>query len=660
MSVIEDKLRQVLEALPRYEPRDAQNRMAMVVDRALSEGLSAVIEAGTGSGKTMAYLVPLLARDEKAVVSTGTIALQSQLMDKDLKFLEEHYGRPFKYALAKGRGNYFCPEHAEEADRTLPPSGDERVQLDNVMDLWRSGGWSGDNAELPFRVEPRLWRQELTSTSEDCHGSRCVHYAECPFVVARRQLEEADVIVANHALYLMDVASGGAVLPRHRFVVFDEAHKLEESAISAFTMTIPKNATRHLLHRIHRRLKGLPFDLEKALVDADDGFQEWAGRQKGRSRRMREEPDLHRVAVEFTEALEDLRVCIAATRSEEYELFGATPEAARSRAAALKDALLAQATSLQLRWQHFAEAFAGTLGADYVEWLEFSEPRGNADEGNGAWFAIHSAPLDVAAFLSENLWPHKVAVLTSATLATNGSLTYIRGRLGLDAAMDVVLPSVFDYASQAVLYVPTGLPSPNDSRYVEAVVRAAVPLLQRTEGHCLMLFTSYRALREAAALLREQNLPYPIRTQEDATRPRLLAWFRGEQNPVLLATASFWEGVDIPGRQLSCVIIDRLPFAHPDDPVVQATTERLKSEGRDWFNDYSLPNAILSLKQGFGRLIRGRHDTGVVCIMDPRIINARYGATVIRSLPPAPVVRSLDHPALERLFPSRRGADAVA
>jgi ATP-dependent DNA helicase DinG len=653
--MVEDKLQQVLEGLPRYEPRPQQAHMAQVVDRAIAEGMNAVIEAGTGSGKTMAYLVPILGQDQRAVVSTGTIALQAQLMDKDLAFLEAAYGRPFKYALAKGRQNYLCPLHMEEADRILPPIGPERDQLDEVVELWRGHTWNGDVAALPFKVDAKLWRDELTCASEECHGARCDHYHRCPYMDARREMEEADIIVANHAMYMTDVASGGAILPKHRIVVFDEAHKVEAAATNAFTVQIGRYATRNLLRKIAKRLKTLPWGIEQALADADDRMLKWVDRAGYRTRRLFNEPQLLDVAAGFVTALADAGDYIKDAPIEEYHLFEEDAEAARSKSILQRDALLAQTMGLEARWTHFLRVLGDgpEAGDDHVHWLECVGVGQRRMQGGEApvLFTLNSAPLDVAEHLKEMLWPHKTSVLTSATLSTQGSLDYIKGRWGLEASMDVILPPVFNYEEQAVVYTPEGLPSPNAPDYNAAIAEAAIPLLERTEGRALFLFTSFKAMREVADILKYRRLPYSIKTQDDWPRPRLLTWFRKEQNPVLLATASFWEGVDIPGATLSCVLIDRLPFAHPDDPVVQANTERMKLAGKDWFNEYSLPASVLTLKQGFGRLIRTHDDYGVVCIMDPRLHTMRYGKLILRSLPPAPIVRSLDAPSFVRLFP---------
>ncbi|HEY3268038.1 MAG TPA: ATP-dependent DNA helicase [Armatimonadota bacterium] len=654
--MVTDKLHQILAELPRYEPRPQQERMAQLVERAIAEGMNAVIEAGTGSGKTMAYLVPLLGQDTRAVISTGTIALQSQLMDKDLKFLERTYGRPFKYVLAKGRQNYLCPLHLEEADRLLPPVGEDREQLDQVMEIWRDGAWDGDVATLPFRVNNTLWRQELTCASEECHGPRCDHYHRCPYVEARRGLEEADIIVANHAMYMTDVASGGAVLPKHKIVVFDEAHKVEDAATNAFTVSVGRFAARNLLRKIVKRLKGIPWAEEQALGDADERFLQWAEKFGFRTRRLYRDPRLLEIAQAFVTALSDILDFIKDAPVDEYILLDDSAESAKQKALLQRDALVAQTQGLMLRWMHFEEVMSEEPGpnANHVHWLQCTgmgqrTALGKADAA--IMFSINSAPLDVASHLRDHLWPFKISILTSATLGTDDSLDFIKRRWGLDASMDVILPPAFDYSQQAVLYAPSGLPSPNAPTYNEAIARAAVPLIERTSGRALYLFTSYKAMREVAEVLREHHMPFPIKTQDDWPRPKLLNWFRAESNPILLATASFWEGVDIPGDTLSCVIIDRLPFAHPEDPVVQANTERLKATGQDWFNDYSLPAAILVLKQGFGRLIRSHEDTGVVCIMDPRLMTMRYGEIIRRSLPNAPVVRSLDDERFRRLFP---------
>ncbi|MGQ9524756.1 MAG: ATP-dependent DNA helicase [Armatimonadota bacterium] len=607
--------------------------MAEMVDQAICQGKHALLEAGTGCGKTMAYLIPLLHRRQKAVISTGTIALQTQLVEKDLVFLSEVFPRPFQFALAKGRGNYLCPAKLVEADRTLPPTDPNRDVLRTVSDAWNSGGWSGDVAELPFTVPAQFWSTELANSYEECSGSKCVFYSQCPFIQAKRLWDQADLVVANHALYFMHLATGGAVLPHHDIVVFDEAHHLESVAQRTLAVEIGRHSAHRLLNRVQRYLRAVPQSITESFLRCDQALFEWVDAQDWRSRRLTDLGPLPEIARSFVLALNDLEQYIKSVDPSQFTLFGDTAEAAQSGAQAARETLLMQATSLKGRWQHFMEACP--RDPEWVHWLEADPSRD--------YFALQSSPLYAGNTLAVKLWPNVCCILTSATLAVGNSFDFIMERLGLspDEADAAAFDSPFDYRQQALLYLPRQLPDPNTSEYSTAITEVIEKLLYCTSGRAFVLFTSYKALREVYQAL-STRLPFPSKSQEELPRGALLDWFRSTPNSVLFATASFWEGIDVPGQALSCVIIDRLPFTHPEDPIHQATVEAMKESGRDWFRDYALPKAILSLRQGFGRLIRTQCDRGIVAILDPRVTSKHYGRIVLASLPPARVVRDLD------------------
>ncbi|HEY3283695.1 MAG TPA: ATP-dependent DNA helicase [Armatimonadota bacterium] len=638
----------VVRELPGYEPRPQQLLMAERVAQALESGEHAILEAGTGCGKTMAYLLPALAAGKRAVVSTGTIALQTQLVEKDLLFIQKHYPGRFSFALAKGMGNYLCLPKYLEADRSLPLNDPNRPVLSQVSERWSGGDWNGDVGALPFKVPPGFWAQELGASWDDCTGSKCSFFEVCPARRARRAAEDADIIVANHALYFTHLAMAEALLPPHDLVIFDEAHHLEDVAIRSLAVEIPRWSTRNLLLKAERRMRGVPTDRRDALASADEALASWVSYQGWRNTRVRDAEELTELARDYLNALTALSTWIKEAPLDDFAALGESPEEAKRFAQGQKESLLMQLWGLVERWTHFADLPEEAEG--WVNWLEA--------DGGRQYFSLQSASLKVADLLREKLWPHRPAVLTSATLSVKGSFDFLQERLGLDSAVSEVIDSPFDYTTQALLYLPRGLPNPNNPEFNRAIVPVIRDLLEHTQGRAFVLFTSYRSLREVAGDLMEE-LPFPCKTQEELPRGALLDWFKSTPNAVLFATSSFWEGVDVPGEQLSCVIMDRLPFAHPDDPIVQATVDTLKEEGRDWFNGYTLPKAIISLKQGFGRLIRTKTDKGVVAILDSRLFTKPYGKLVVHSLPKVPRIFRTDGGQIEALL-NGQGHDAPA
>lgn len=624
----------IVQKLPMYEPRPGQRRMAETVHQAITDGRHAIVEAGTGSGKSFAYMIPLLDEEGPFVVSTGTIALQEQLLGKDIPFIQEASGKRFKVALAKGRGNYLCLQKLWEADRRLPETDPLRPELDRIKNLLSGNGtpdgqpWNGDVAELPFVPTPQLW-EEIASDADDCLGNRCEFYEHSPHRVARSEAAHAHLIVANHALYFADLASGGGILPSHKAVIFDEAHHVPQSATRAFTASIGRYSLTKLMQKIRKRIGMIPDDVVFNLVGLESRLMEWVLRPERPQFRLY--PD--QVFVEIAEGiLENLRI-LRSWLERDVALGNGLDDPELAKKAPLhRQRLIAQLDGLTARWEYFG-SFADNTLAERVNWVEVDRQRGN--------FHLKSAPLDVAPSLKEHLWDQRAGVCVSATLGVDGDFSYFKQQVGLSDTLDLETPSPFDYQKQATLYVPRYLPEPNAPEFAPHARQAIRKILDSTQGRAFVLFTSYKAMHAAFTQLWPQ-LPYPAKKQGDLPRAQLIDWFKSTPHAVLFATSSFWEGVDVPGEALSCVIIDRLPFSVPDDPVVQAHVERLKMQGKDWFREYTLPEAIIRLKQGFGRLIRTSTDRGLVAILDNRLFTKNYGATILRALPDCPRVRDLE------------------
>jgi ATP-dependent DNA helicase DinG len=635
--MIDQVLHEVVSRLPGYERRPQQLDMARIIDGAIRAGRHAILEAGTGSGKSFGYLIPLLESGKKAVISTGTIALQEQLLQKDIPFLQQAYKKELKVAVAKGRSNYVCLRKLREADHSLGALDPLHGQVEQLIQIAFPGGgrggsrWDGDRGSLPFLVDRRLWLDELASDHEDCLASKCPNYLQTPHRLARIACDDADLVIANHALYFTDLITGAGVLPRHDLVVFDEAHHLERAAIQSLTIQVGRWAGTKLLQRVRRRFRDLPLEFAERIDRAEAHVKDLLY-PRGRGQfPIRPGEGLEELAAGVAQELAQLSAWIARADLQQLTMLDDEPhsQVARQRAEIVREQLKATADGLMHRWRCFAAIGSGPsadASETHANWMELDPSRD--------YFELKSAPLEVGKALRSALWTKRTCVLTSATLAVDGGFEYLKRELGIDAADEAVLGSPFDFRQQAVLYVPRGLPLPASPGFMEAVPPVIERILHATSGRAFVLFTSYRMLREVAAQL-AGRLPYPSKTQEDLPRARLIEWFKSTPHSVLFATSTFWEGVDVPGDALSCVIIDKLPFASPDDPVVAARTERMKARGEDWFSDFMLPKAILTLKQGFGRLIRTRTDTGLVAILDRRLVTRGYGPTILRSLPPA-------------------------
>ncbi|HKJ08424.1 MAG TPA: ATP-dependent DNA helicase [Gammaproteobacteria bacterium] len=617
-----------------FAPRVQQQAMAEAVARAIDEHGQLVVEAGTGTGKSFAYLVPALLCGQKVIISTGTRHLQDQLFHRDLPTVRDALGVSARVALLKGRSNYLCLHRMDLAG----PDGRRQAADLHRIQAWAGITRAGDIAELPGIPEDSPLWPRVTSTPDNCLGQECPRVGDCFVMKARRGAQEADLVVINHHLLFADMAlkeeGYGELLPGANAFILDEAHQLEEVASNFFGLTLSSRQLLGLARDAqleHQReagdIQGLPDAarrLEKAVLDARLAFG--AEVRRGPWQTVADNQAV-------SGALEETRVALT-------ELAGYLEQGA-PRGRGLENCWR--------RAQALAERLHLTTEApppDHVHWVE-THTRA---------FSIHLTPLDVAPVMRERISALPSAwIFTSATLAVGQRFEHFAGRLGLDEPHTLQLESPFDYRRNALLYVPPGLPEPNGPGYTGAVVERSVAVLRASRGRAFMLFTSHRALREAAELL-DGRLEYPLLVQGSAPRSELLERFRELGNAVLLGTSSFWEGVDVRGSALSCVIIDKLPFASPGEPVLQARIEALRQSGGNPFRDYQLPNAVLTLKQGIGRLIRDVNDRGVLMLCDPRLLGKPYGRIFLASLPPMSRTRALEQ--VEAFFAAEPGAAA--
>jgi len=605
-------------ALPGYEPRPEQAALAAAVDRALACGEHLVAEAGTGVGKSLAYLVPALASGQRVVVATATKALQEQLLRADVPIASAISDRRVRVEVLKGRQNYLCRRQLQGFQPALDAEGRDGAAFE-AMQGWLVSTETGDRAELEVEPSPALWA-ELAVGADRCSGRRCPFFSACFAEAARGRAAEAELVIVNHALYFADVASGGGVLPEHDAVVFDEAHRLEEAAAAWLGGRVSRAGLRRLV-----------LDVERA---ARDAHTEPPQRQ------------LERVVRCGERLLESVAPASGRRRVRE------TPV---EPALVLVDALGELASSLQGGGEEHDALARRSLGqAAQVEATLQAEPQGRvvwAEPDAVAW-----APVDVAEELHERLWDEgPTAILVSATLAVGDDAGFVRRRLGLSHARETIVGSPYDYREQALLYAPRTMPDPRDDAFLERAADEIVALLSLSEGRALVLTSSYRALDAYRAHVRGR-VPYDVLVQGEAPRERLLERFRDDVGSVLLATSTFWQGVDVPGESLSLLVIDKLPFSAPGDPLHEARCEAVEREGDDWFGGYALPTAVLQLRQGFGRLIRGHSDRGVVAILDPRLASRGYGRVFLEALPRCPVVD--DRGAVAAFFGDRVAVSA--
>jgi ATP-dependent DNA helicase DinG len=616
------------QAVPGFRPRDVQLRLAEAVARTLAERRWLVAEAGTGTGKTYAYLVPALLSGRRVIISTGTRTLQDQLFHRDLPMLAGALGRAVTVALLKGRSNYLCLERYQRLPTELPLDRGE-AELSRRVVSWAEATTEGDLAELELPDGHPL-RERLTSTRDNCTAGRCAQFSRCHVFAARRRAAEADLVVVNHHLLLADLAlkeeGFGDILPSADAVILDEAHQLPDLAAQFFGAQFSS-----------RKVEQLLADLAPTLVES--GFAADHLKRPELALRQALQSSLRAAAAASTGGSrvswgDDLQEVDAATRSLVTALCDLTD---LLRGMDAGDAIV----QLSVR----ATAAAGELDA-VLDAAPADGARLLAATTRG--FSCQVVPFNVGATLRRMLESRPTAwVFTSATLAVAGDFSHFIERLGLTDRCDTLcIDSPFDYPSQALLYAPPGLPDPTSPGYGDAVVDTAASLAELAEGGAFLLFTSHRALEYTARRLRERWADqaggrFRLLVQGTAPREQLLREFREHGDAVLLGTASFWEGVDVKGSALRLVVIDRLPFASPEDPVTRARLQRTREQGGDPFNGFQLPEAAIALKQGVGRLIRSEDDTGVVAICDPRLTGKGYGKKLLASLPPMRRSRSL-------------------
>jgi ATP-dependent DNA helicase DinG len=628
---------------PAYEFRRGQLQMAEAVEQALQERRHLIVEAGTGTGKTLAYLLPVIRSGKRVIISTGTKTLQEQLFFKDVPFLQEHLGE-LRVCYMKGRGNYLCRKKLYDLADQPVLNGLEEINHFRIISDWEKTTETGDRAELAELPEnSHLW-PKLDARTDRCIGSKCQQFDRCFITEMRRRAAESDIIIVNHHLFCADLAIKAAadrapdagVLPDAGVVIFDEAHELEDIAADYFGVTVSNLRVEDLLRDVEHTLRRVDVpltDVMSAITHVHERSQFFFSVIP---------PGDNRFAFdnrgEFLEENGDEYLGLQNALLHLYSGLQAIPNKPDE-----VHALARRVEELRVNLGFILEA----QDRNTVFWIDRRGDRraGRAVQNN---VFLQATPIAVANILRSTLFEHlESAVLTSATLAVAGGFEYVRNRVGIQHARELVVPSHFDYESQALLYVPPDLPDPREPQFVERASQRVRQLLEITRGRAFCLFTSYALMNQLYERLLGE-LEFPMLLQGSAPKNALLEEFRLTPGAVLFATASFWQGVDVQGEQLSCVIIDKLPFAVPNDPVVAARVRAIDEDGGNAFYDYQVPSAVISLKQGFGRLIRSLHDRGLLCLLDNRILKKQYGRVFLDSLPKC--ARTTDIKAVERFF----------
>src|SRR5271155_4011439 len=603
---------------PGYEFRPSQMEMAKIVDDAFGKHQHAIIEAGTGTGKTLAYLIPAIRSGRRVVISTATKSLQEQLFLKDVPFLQKHFAPNLKAALMKGRANFLCREKVHQMDGQAAFKGIDEVDWFAQIRDWEKLTETGDRSELGFLPDDaELWNR-IDARSDLCTGKKCAEFERCFITAMHQRAEEAQLIIVNHHLFFADLAlrqdDFGSILPEYSAVVFDEAHEIEDVASDYFGRQLSSYRFEELGRDAENMLRVL--QVESAAL------RRQLGRMRERARSFFERFPEREGRYSFGPAE---RSAFLDQNREEYDDLAAAVKRIEAELSALTPKP-EEVVAMARRTAEMRRELAFLLESDekgYVYWYE--------RRGRGVFLA--ATPIDVSEILREKLFDQfDTVILTSATLAVGGKFDYLKQRLGVSPSNESVLPQEFDYPTQALLYLPPALPDVRQPTFAASAADEITRLLEISQGRAFCLFTSYAQMKDLYERV-SGRVNFPVLLQGTAPRSILLDRFRTTPSAVLFATSSFWQGVDVPGAQLSCVIIDKLPFAVPSDPIVAARVRALQEDGRNPFAEYQIPEAVLALKQGFGRLIRSKTARGILSILDNRIRRMHYGKIFLESLP---------------------------
>jgi ATP-dependent DNA helicase DinG len=612
---------------PGYEFRPSQLAMAQIADEAFEKHQHAVIEAGTGTGKTLAYLIPAIRSGRRVVISTATKSLQEQLFQKDVPFLQKHFAPNLNAALMKGRANFLCRQKVHQMEGQPVLKGIDEIDWFSQIRDWEKLTETGDRSELTFLPDDaELWNR-IDARSDLCTGQKCPEFQRCFITAMHQRAQEADLVIVNHHLFFADLAirqdDFGSILPEYSAVVFDEAHEIEDVASDYFGRQLSSYRFEELARDTENILRVLRIEsapLRRHLARLRERARSFFERFPEREGRYPFGPAERNSFLEQNrEAYDDLT---SAVKRIEAELAALTPKPEEVIALARRAAEMRREMAFLLESEEKA----------YVYWYE--------RRGRGVFLA--ATPIDVSEILREKLFGQfDTVILTSATLAVEGRFDYLKQRLGvLLPAKESVLPQEFDYRTQALLFIPQTIPDVRHPSFPASAADEIARLLEISEGRAFCLFTSYAQMKDIYERV-SGRLRFPLLLQGTAPRSVLLDRFRSTPHAVLFATSSFWQGVDVPGAQLSCVIIDKLPFAVPSDPIVAARVRALTEDGRNAFAEYQVPEAVLALKQGFGRLIRSKTDRGILAILDNRIRRMQYGKIFIESLPEYTITQDL-------------------
>jgi len=606
-----------------FQAREGQLSMAKAIERAINQRRHLVAEAGTGTGKTFAYLIPAMLSGKKTIISTGTRNLQDQIFEKDFPLVRDALNVPVQGAVLKGRANYLCLYRLEQAQQqTIGFDKESATQLGDIQ-RWSRQTREGDIVEVASVAEDSPIWQQVTSTADNCVGQDCPMLAECFPMKARRVAQEVDVLIVNHHLLCADWSlkddGFGQLLPEAELIIVDEAHQLIDTASRFLGVSVSARQILNLLTDISSEQLKVASDMP-GLIDLTHVLNE----DIREMRKLMPEQSQKGSWVELAEmaGFVDGLECLIERLEKLFNVL--TEVAVRSKGL---EACWKRCEDILLRLRLFTQS-------EQKNWIQWFESFNRT-------FSFHRTPLDISktfasfAFASEASW-----VFTSATLSVNNKFDFFTQRLGLQDADNGMWDSPFDYVHQALMYVPEGLPEPRDRHYTEVMIEKIIPVLEASEGRAFILFTSHRALREAASLLMAKT-DFTLLVQGELPKQQMLDRFRSTTRAVLLGTASFWEGVDVRGDALSCVIIDKLPFTSPGDPVTKARLEHMTANGQSPFAEFQLPSAALTLKQGVGRLIRDVEDTGLLVLCDPRLSSKAYGKVFVSSLPAMPITQEM-------------------